>query len=630
MALLHVDRCGAHYTAAQAGDVYDDIYSSTSFTVGAFASDGGPAIRFSDALDYFARTLSPADATNIQQFDFKISAAPSGENAIASVSDGATTQLSLCMTTSRTLRVRRGTVAGTILGTTTYVVPIGAKVHCGWKSAIGNSGSSRLEIWETSDQAAQVVLDLSSVDTQESASAQWTKCGAGGVASGSTDIWNYIVMDGSGSNCNALLGPQYVATLFASSRVPPALSDWALSSGSSVSALLDDATPDDDGTYCTETDQNGQLTVPVDVLPFSDRTVKGAQLYASTKLTSGSPSVSPIGYQSGTAHLGTAKSPTAAYTYVMQPYSAMPSGAAFSTATAFNALQWGLKLTTAGTGVRLTQVVVAVILAIDSGSHNNLLTGKTHEVTGSDNVIHGRTNEVDADGSQAHGENMTVTGDRSIGINLTSTPRTLSTPNTWALWADTVSINGSAPGAGSIALNDLTDVVISSPTTGQLLKYNGTNWVNQGLAVGDIVFVRKTADESVTSSTTLQNDDHLFFSVAANEIWAVKFVLLYTGATAGDFKVNVTVPSGATYRLGIHGLQETAAGATTFQTSTLTEGSGSYVFGCSGASALGILDGTVEIGANAGTIQLQFAQGTSSGTATTLFAKSYVSGLKAA
>jgi hypothetical protein len=35
-----------------------------------------------------------------------------------------------------------------------------------------------------------------------------------------------------------------------------------------------------------------------------------------------------------------------------------------------------------------------------------------------------------------------------------------------------------SPGSGSLALDDLSDVVITTPTATQLLKYNGTNWVN--------------------------------------------------------------------------------------------------------------------------------------------------------
>lgn len=32
--------------------------------------------------------------------------------------------------------------------------------------------------------------------------------------------------------------------------------------------------------------------------------------------------------------------------------------------------------------------------------------------------------------------------------------------------------------AGAASLNSLSDVTLSSPTNGQVLKYNGTNWAN--------------------------------------------------------------------------------------------------------------------------------------------------------
>lgn len=39
---------------------------------------------------------------------------------------------------------------------------------------------------------------------------------------------------------------------------------------------------------------------------------------------------------------------------------------------------------------------------------------------------------------------------------------------------------------GASTLNELTDVTISSPTTGQTLRYNGSNWTNSKLGLGDL------------------------------------------------------------------------------------------------------------------------------------------------
>ena len=62
---------------------------------------------------------------------------------------------------------------------------------------------------------------------------------------------------------------------------------------------------------------------------------------------------------------------------------------------------------------------------------------------------------------------------------------TISTPSNGQVLkydaTNNIWINGSAPGGGSGGasdLNDLNDVTISSATNGQVLKYNGTAWVN--------------------------------------------------------------------------------------------------------------------------------------------------------
>src|SRR5574341_1924364 len=62
-------------------------------------------------------------------------------------------------------------------------------------------------------------------------------------------------------------------------------------------------------------------------------------------------------------------------------------------------------------------------------------------------------------------------------------------------------------------------------------------------------FVRKTADESVTSSTTLQDDDHLVIAVEANTNYFIEAFLIYDGDAAGDFKFTFSVPAGATLAL---------------------------------------------------------------------------------
>lgn len=65
-------------------------------------------------------------------------------------------------------------------------------------------------------------------------------------------------------------------------------------------------------------------------------------------------------------------------------------------------------------------------------------------------------------------------------------------------------------------------------------------------AMGRMVLVRKTADESVSLTTTSQNDDELFFAIGANEVWLFSIGIIYNSGSVGDFKYQVAAPSGAT------------------------------------------------------------------------------------
>lgn len=66
-----------------------------------------------------------------------------------------------------------------------------------------------------------------------------------------------------------------------------------------------------------------------------------------------------------------------------------------------------------------------------------------------------------------------------------------------------------------------------------------------------VILVLKAADEAVISDTTLQNDDHLFFAVAANEVWEFFMLIRATRAVGGarNLKYAFAVPAGATIKV---------------------------------------------------------------------------------
>lgn len=134
----------------------------------------------------------------------------------------------------------------------------------------------------------------------------------------------------------------------------------------------------------------------------------------------------------------------------------------------------------------------------------------------------------------------------------------------------------------------------------------------------------KSADQSVTSSTVLVNDTALVLAVAANSTYFFTAFLDYEGGTQGssDFKMAWSVPASATMRwtrIGLDTAGAVNAGALSDQTST-------PAMGTNGAGNVrGVtLHGTLNVSSTSGNFQFQWAQNTSSGTATIVHAGSYL------
>jgi hypothetical protein len=185
-------------------------------------------------------------------------------------------------------------------------------------------------------------------------------------------------------------------------------------------------------------------------------------------------------------------------------------------------------------------------------------------------------------------------------------------------------------GKGELIVGMANDVVDNLPvsTDGHVLTLDsaqalGVKWAAQSGTSATVV--RKTADESVTSSTTMQDDNHLLFAIGANEVWAFEMYVFYHGAAAGDISFALSVPSGATYRRGQMGL---ATGATTdtadVRIVSVTTGSSGLGAINTSEQAMAIHTGVVVNGVNAGFVTLQWAQASISGTATTVLTNSYL------
>ena len=133
-----------------------------------------------------------------------------------------------------------------------------------------------------------------------------------------------------------------------------------------------------------------------------------------------------------------------------------------------------------------------------------------------------------------------------------------------------------------------------------------------------VITKSKSGDESVTSSTTVQNDDHLIVPLGANETWLIQFDLFIIVGASTNFKWKLVVPSGASASGQIKHGNANAVSEITDATSenTLTMG----VFASSQGHVT--IFAKVTTSSTAGNVQLQWAQGTSSGTALTVKSRS--------
>ncbi|MFF4552701.1 hypothetical protein [Streptomyces sp. NPDC001422] len=150
--------------------------------------------------------------------------------------------------------------------------------------------------------------------------------------------------------------------------------------------------------------------------------------------------------------------------------------------------------------------------------------------------------------------------------------------------------------------------------------------------IGQVQYIAKTADETVNSNTTLQNDDHLVLPAVANGVYVFALDLYMTEATdfVGDFKMSFTCPAGATFDMHGAGAHVTALAsgtssdgewigklATSSAAATLAFGVGT------GLTAVRVY-GRLAMSSTAGNLQLQWAQNASDSSGTTLKAGSYM------
>lgn len=144
-----------------------------------------------------------------------------------------------------------------------------------------------------------------------------------------------------------------------------------------------------------------------------------------------------------------------------------------------------------------------------------------------------------------------------------------------------------------------------------------------------VTVVRKTADETVTNSTTLQDDNHIVLPVLANETWHFRLVLFLTAPdTDPDWKFGWTVPASATmlwsFTSGVATIASFSAQATTgTPAAMLTEG-GTATMGSQNVNHGAVVEGVIRVAGTAGNVQFQWAQNTADLVGSTILEDSHI------
>lgn len=163
------------------------------------------------------------------------------------------------------------------------------------------------------------------------------------------------------------------------------------------------------------------------------------------------------------------------------------------------------------------------------------------------------------------------------------------------------------------AYSDLVQEIADLSGDGVLVK-NSTN-ITTNANIKTEITKYKTARESITNSTTLQDDDDFVFAVEANKTYAINGFMAISAGAVGGFKWVFSVPSGASGRINFScGASQAAVNVAD---TDITVGAGA-------TAAIGITStgqkvycfGYVTISSTSGNVIFRWAQNSSNATAT--------------
>lgn len=140
--------------------------------------------------------------------------------------------------------------------------------------------------------------------------------------------------------------------------------------------------------------------------------------------------------------------------------------------------------------------------------------------------------------------------------------------------------------------------------------------------IGRRLYVRKTSDETVNNSSTLQDDDELLLAMVASATYQLYLRLIINSGTTPDFKAKFTVPASATGNLHCWtgSTPDTAASVLQGPFDLTTAAAFSGVAG----DQVVIIEGLIFTSATPGNLVLQWAQNVATGSDTKVKTNSFM------
>lgn len=294
---------------------------------------------------YVRKTVTPSGSTAIIGFALNASAfnGVDTNNPLLEIRDSGTAQISLRINSDGTLDVVRGTFNGTLLGTTSSGITAGAYSYIEFKVVLhASAGTYAVRV------NGSTVLSGSGANTAGAGTTTWTEVqlitdGTAGAHrdTGTWDIDDLYVCDGSGSNNTDFLGAIRVKAIFPDGA--GASTDFTPSVGANYENV-DEASTDGDTTYNSETTVGDHDTYTFAALGIAG-TVKAVQTNLMVRSAgAGSETIAPMVRIAITDYQGTSTGVSTSYTDKMQVYEVSPATSVAWTTTEIDGAEFGIKL----------------------------------------------------------------------------------------------------------------------------------------------------------------------------------------------------------------------------------------------------------------------------------------------